>query len=223
MAELFDDISRIVGSAVPRRQALRLIIHAFAGGVAATLLPTRAGASLLLQQATCNTDFFQGGTGEATVGYCDQIQGADFFNARNNACSDARGKVRAEAGKKCPASCPSVQEISWICPHPNGSAPHCSSDNTVLIVNGGGTYRCICPSGVVCGGVCCSTGSTCCSGVCCPPNYSCVNGTCTCPASRVCNSGACCSSTQICCGGVACCASSYCTNGRCNIPSPIRG
>lgn len=45
MAEIFDDITRIVGSQIPRRRALTLIGSALAGGVLGTLWPTRAWAA----------------------------------------------------------------------------------------------------------------------------------------------------------------------------------
>ena len=57
MAELFDDISRIVGSQVPRRQTLKLIMGLFAGGILGLLVDAPLAAKTA-EKGKCYSDFF---------------------------------------------------------------------------------------------------------------------------------------------------------------------
>lgn len=57
MAELFDDITRIVGGRIPRRRALKLIMGLFAGGALGLLadssVAAQAGVGQCYTRASC--------------------------------------------------------------------------------------------------------------------------------------------------------------------------
>ncbi len=53
MAELFDDIARVVGSQIPRRRAVRLIASALAGSAVSLVWPRRTFASTCIERCDC--------------------------------------------------------------------------------------------------------------------------------------------------------------------------
>lgn len=175
MAELFDDISRIAGSKISRREAARLIARALVGGAAISLWPRSTQA--FAQQATCNSQFTAGATAQYPLQDCNAYKDtASATPAKTTACASASDTARNSAATKCPAACPSIQQESWTCPQ----SVICADLNTIE-VRGSGQYKCVCKT-IVCGGHCCSSGQICCGGTtCCAPS-ACTNGRCFTPS-----------------------------------------
>ena len=81
MAEIFDDISRVVGSQLPRRRALKLIMGIFAGGAVGLLeaSPTAALApkGFCFEKDNCITPMTGGGSTEKSL-CCDTLGGKSW-------------------------------------------------------------------------------------------------------------------------------------------------
>lgn len=97
MSELFDDISRIVGSTMPRRQALRLIIGGLAGGAAVTLWPRQAKAGFVCPDKECPSNPSNCGVNNfATCDGVDQVfcvYSEDANCRRDNKCRKNQNAV----------------------------------------------------------------------------------------------------------------------------------
>lgn len=197
MAELFDDISRMVGGSMPRREVIRLAAAALAGSALAALWPARVKANGCEAAATtfpgCNTYFDVQAKGSVDGYGCTD---ADL----SAACDAAKQGVQNAAGSfSCPAACP-VLEVQ--------TAPHCvcvecqATGSTGLggevirkVAVAAGTYRCVCPSPrTICNGVCCAEGQTCC-GTACWPKAQCCGGTTRC--SKTCDANGRCSDSVV--------------------------
>jgi hypothetical protein len=167
MAELFDEISRIVGSGVPRRQMLRLMAVAFAGGALPALWPARAAAF-----EVCNETFNAGSLGGNPGGNCDGLSHDDLLNTCNAYYAGyLHSLIQTNAGR-CPATCPPFVDsygTSAECIEHYGDF-YCAVTNVVL--------RCHCnapPGHTCCGvGVFCTPGTQkCCGTYCAPLNQTC--------------------------------------------------
>ena len=91
MAELFDKISRIVASQVPRRQALKMLVGAIAGGAVTLALPGRAKAQ------TCPNQFVANGVA------CSSTPAAACTQARINAMTIAQNRCAPNCSPTCDA------------------------------------------------------------------------------------------------------------------------
>lgn len=224
MAELFDDISRLVGGTLPRRQVLKLVGGAVLGAVFASSSRSQVN-------------------GHPTAGRCCAAPGGVcHFRGDIAQCTDQNGEVLWNK-TRC-----NSEGHQWVA---DGS---CCADGRYCNVNEVccGSFCCdteseVCIAGVCCplnracdnNTVCCAEGEQCLNGeTCCPANRLCNDNTTCCPAGsvcfggdaccgvvKVCNDGSvCCPEGQVCCGGVTCCAS--CQNGRCSgggtVVSPVR-
>ena len=210
MAELFDDISRIVGSNMPRRRALNLIMGAVAGSGVAALWPTRTGA-VNAQNLACDQEFQKTAHGWISVNNCVGLReagGAPWLDKKRAACAEGRRLARiAAAGVICPPNCDNLIGISYTCFN------YSCGGNTLVQCDCTVKYKC-CSS--PCGRRCCSSNEICCDQTCCPSNRVCCEGIC-CALNAACCNGQCCSPGQVCCGWV-CCVPENCNNDRCNNP-----
>lgn len=112
MSELFDDISRVIGSQLPRRRLLKLLAGVLAGGAIGALRTSNAQTTY-----ACGQEFTL--TGRASIEEIDcenLIKKSDapaFLNARKNCLAEARLDAQADAKARCPPMCPSPVERSW--------------------------------------------------------------------------------------------------------------
>jgi hypothetical protein len=213
MAELFDDISRIVGSQIPRRKALRLISSAFVGAALGITVKgrTHSPAAPNSYSICCQ--------GLGGVCYQTQPEWADCDTRANSEVEcDALGVGH-----------------HWY--------PYGVKCNDILCCKTGETCcgELCCPANVPCiNGECCTGRRPCLGGTkCCTAPRTCINGTLCCDASketimpdgtccpdiRVCrvnNTFICCPAGQPCCSGTFCCDRGCDTYGRCNNPTPAR-
>jgi hypothetical protein len=215
MSELFDDISRIVGSPIPRRRALKAIGGALVGAV--------FGTSVLRNVRSA----------QEVSSCCRATGGSCFFQGVSVVCVPHQPWTR----DKCEAAGYEWREGHSCCPDGHTCPPDtlccgatCCDSNSVCLND------VCCPADSVCGDFtfCCPSGSICiqstqeccptaqfCPGsqTCCPSGTVCVNEMC-CPTARVCrnpttNETICCSS-GVCCGGTKCCTSGVCTSDGLN-------
>jgi hypothetical protein len=162
MSALFDDVSRIIASSMPRRQAFRLIGTAMGGALAASLGMGRASrgwAAGGLQDApsTCGVGKFACGSKCCTVAVqrcCGTGSTAVCCSAVDTCCSGGSGtqNVCCGAGQSC-------------CKGASGTKC-CSAGQTCCngVCCGGGTPVCC---GEPSHAICCNSGEVCCSGKCC--------------------------------------------------------
>lgn len=163
MAELFDDISRIAGSGIPRRQMLRLIAGVLAGSAIPALWATRASAFV-----ACGTSFnFM--TGSEALLYPCATSGL-HHDLGVECCQKARDKGVEAAKLQCPSTCPYIVVTSWQC---NPDAGTCGQNDDRLVCSGEGYYYCHCdasPGHSCCGaGTYCTTATQKCCGTFCGP------------------------------------------------------
>jgi hypothetical protein len=98
MAELFDDISRIIGNRMPRRRALKLIMGLFAGGALGLVGASPVAAQTLGKCYVRNPrDTCQGDPGPGTWGYqycCQSLEGRSWcplkYVQSNGTCQAGR-------------------------------------------------------------------------------------------------------------------------------------
>jgi hypothetical protein len=144
MAELFDDITRIVGSQIPRRKALRLIAGAAVGGATVSFWPRIAEA--------------QGG------GSCPDLFGVIGHDTSGNptsACIGATVDALQKAKNRCgPSPCMFGGCDSGAC-----NVRHLGSGEYRAIA--AHNCRCTC-STIRCGNHCCKEGEQCINGRCNP-------------------------------------------------------
>lgn len=100
MSQLFDDLSRIVGSGITRRRMLKLIGIAFAGGTLPALWPTRAGAFV-----ACAQTFDGGADTSISVESCHVTV---FPDDKDKCCDAALQKL---SKLMCPTTCPKIGGI----------------------------------------------------------------------------------------------------------------
>jgi hypothetical protein len=133
MSELFDDISRVIGSQLPRRRLLRLLAGVLAGGALGALRTSHAQTIY-----PCGQEFPL--TGRAVLDNidCSHLPPLDYQNQVTNCYPEARNDGLADAKAHCPPTCPSPVERSWT----NGGAG-CSVTNPAdLTCWGTGRYVC---------------------------------------------------------------------------------
>lgn len=216
MSELFDDLSRVVGSSLPRREALRLVASALAGAALTPLGFWRKGASA-------------GTTLSLQVSGCCGIPGQCLMTSQQG-CTNLGGQF--VSGGQCCSNQPG-------CFVPNGPSVCCQVPDGCILDPLGPNHCQFCVVGTpypnqVCGhdetghGVCCPSSGQLPSGLCCPPNrqacnntccpsgQACINSTC-CPAGGTCSDNTCCPPPgnplrTMCCGG-KCCTPSQCCKG----------
>jgi hypothetical protein len=140
MAELFDDISRIVGSHLPRRRMLKLIAGVFAGGaLPAALWPTRSAAFVM-----CGLQFTAGGHSSFPLAGCKNAPGSTQQTAGNSCCDAALNNALASAQQQCVTTCPRAALVAgtWDC------TSSCSTtDVDSVTCAGNGTFYCYCDAG----------------------------------------------------------------------------
>jgi hypothetical protein len=202
MAELFDDISRMVGSRIPRREIIRLTAGALAGSALTALWPTRVRAR---RQACNDPNGFQV-IGQATVPFFGGCGSANDAAALTKARAAAETDSKAKS-KQCPAECPVPQRISS---HPTTlcSCTNFSCKETVTLTD---KYICTCDPQRACNNndICCPDPQICVGGnTCCASENACGNACCG-TGTFCCGRGAslCCGNDKYCCGGLACCNS----------------
>jgi hypothetical protein len=151
MSGKFDEIARIIGSQIPRRQALRLIGSAIVGG-----------GSLFVM-----------GCPPAPVTVCCQLPGSCFDTAndqkrRDSCVQDWGGRI--VPGTRCNGSvCGNQQACN--CPPGQvciGTTTSTGTSATTSIGTGAATREC-CPRARACNSntICCPAGQMCCDGVTC--------------------------------------------------------
>jgi hypothetical protein len=143
MAELFDDLSRIVGSGIPRRRMLKLIAITFAGGALPALWPTRAAA---LVGCGPGYSFYVPCDAEVTAQNCSSLHGTELQNVNIQCCEANRVKAEQQAQSKCPNACPIATPAGAVNCHGtcNGNKFTCTSNDP---------YQCGCDAPV--GWICC--------------------------------------------------------------------
>jgi hypothetical protein len=203
MSELFDNISRIVASPVPRRQALKAIGGALLGAVFA------GSAHRKVRSAAADVYYCCPGGGGAcsflnTVAFCNPDHPWD-----EAACTGA-GFQWVAGGACCPDGhvCQGVE----VC-----CGPQCCPVGTMCI--GVVDVEC-CPEQRVCcnNTVCCEPGTISAEGktLCCPVAQYMPNVDGCCPDGSVYLNGDCCLSTRVCTGAggaTICCPSGRCCGG----------
>jgi hypothetical protein len=165
MSELFDDISRITGSGIPRRRMLKLIAVTFAGGALPMLWPTRAATFEDCQPFNVPCDV------EVTAQNCSSLHDTDLQNVILQCCEANRVKAEQQARSKCPNNYPlAIPYVAVDCHGTcNGNKYTCTSNDL---------YCCYCdaPPGQRCCGVnangvvvhCSTTTQKCCGAGCIP-------------------------------------------------------
>ena len=169
MSSLFDDVSRIVASPIPRRQAFRLLSRAVGSAVLASIGLGRASRSLGAPQ----------GDGQGTSAPC----GPDRFACGRGCCDSrreecCRGRCIPRGHKCCPDGhdCPSTHECCRdrcmprghkCCDDGHGCPPthECCRDRCVPR-----GHKC-CDDGHGCGPI-----QECCGTKCCDPGFVCCPG-----------------------------------------------
>jgi hypothetical protein len=226
MAELFDDITRIVGSNISRRRALTFIMDAVIGGSVAALWPVRAKA-----QTSCCLQPFPWVKATTLPHKIIPVPGGQRYGRLGEralhfaAC--AWRIVENTQNVVCPEGCPNLSIVTIDCKfewRPELHAYFCEIISAIYIccptgftgVTGVGQTEC-CPNNRACNNhkVCCPDGQICCGGVkCCPPAR-CAGNVC-CPPNKACGNK-CCATSQTCCGGTNCCYTNTttCIGGQC--------
>jgi hypothetical protein len=217
MAELFDDISRIVGSQIPRRKALRLISSAFVGAALGVTVKGRTHSPA----APDSYSMCCPGLG----GVCHITQPPWVKCEEVNSESECRGYGAGHNwyayGVVCPGDelCCKVNETCCgkVC---------CQKDERCIDgVCCSNPYRCLDDT------KCCQHPRICIYGtICCDTNNEVImtddaGNTICCPNIRVCrvnNAWICCPRGQPCCDRTACCPNGCDSYGRCNNPTPMR-
>jgi len=160
MSALLDDISRIIASPIPRRQALRLLSGVVGGGVLTYLGRASRGLGVPAGGAQA-PEFIKCPSGEFRCG----------GTCCKNGLTCCNGKC-CTSGQRCidGTCCPSAQV--------------CGAFWEFF-----GRSFC-CPSGqTCCNGRCCPSGQTCCNRRCCPSGQCCNHGLRCCPTGYVCCGG----------------------------------
>jgi hypothetical protein len=147
MAELFDDISRIVGSGMPRRRMLRLMAVAFAGGaLPASLWPAQAQG---VQQ--CGYQFTIPDMGTFVEVNCSAMTSDQMRDQCIPRCQQTLNSLPPTYASQCPTTCPpsGTSGCSWSCE--DGDTLYCIATNIKL------SCHCDAPAGQTC----CSLGVYC--------------------------------------------------------------
>jgi hypothetical protein len=222
MSELFDDISRIVGSKIPRRQALRLIVRGLTGTTLAALNIRRSAGAV--HESDAGIEWIGPTSYSPFQNLCSPTAGLGTVRER---CTP--GKTVCEPGSPVEARCcPSGQACcqlggnKFCCPANSlcVSGRCCPSGNNGEIC-GASNIACCCPTNTVCcndnQGLCCQKKEQCCvvNGIfgCCGAGFACINNKC-CPNDGTCTDDTCCpppanTNRTKCCGG-KCCDPSQC-------------
>lgn len=165
MSELFDDLSRVVGSSLPRREALRLVASALAGAALTPLVFWRNGASasttLTLQGTGCCV--VAGRCQETTEQYCAFIAGK--FGPGAKCCDPDKGSCFVPNG---PSVCCQISPI--VCKPDSLGPNHCE-----FCFEGKPFPNLVCFANILCcDEICGGIPFECCD----PPEKCCINGIC---------------------------------------------
>jgi hypothetical protein len=135
---MLDDISRIIASPIPRRQALRLLSGVVGGGIIASMGLGRASRGLGAQQVTPEPFC------PPTTTRC----GRHCCASGQTCCTKGTGKVCCGTGRACCGS---------------GNSPTCCAAGQICSNN-----HCCASGALWCGTACCPKGSYCCANTCYP-------------------------------------------------------
>lgn len=164
MAELFDNITRVFGSGLPRRRMLQLLAGVFAGGALPALWPARAAG--IVQCATP----FPGGDNDAI--FVENCHTLIFPGDHDRCCNAALNRV---SRANCPTTCPKIGG-DWTC---NSTCSETNPDKLVCAGAGSNLYcYCDAPPGKNCCGIgnyCTSGTQKCCGTFCGPIGQPCPN------------------------------------------------
>jgi len=162
MASLVDEAARILAGPTPRRQALKLLAGALAGGILGTLGARRARA----QVAPDAFGRCPGGVAPCSYGghtfcvsrgktCCGDTSGC---NSTQTCCTTGARPFCANSGTTCCGNTACSNSTQTCC---SGTTPFCAAKGTTC-----------------CGSTSCTSGQTCCSGACCAAGQTCSNGRC---------------------------------------------
>lgn len=146
MGELFDDVSRILASPMPRRSALKLVMAVVAGSSVAAIWPI-SGSAAGTCSGTCTKGFTDCGCTDPNSGSCCDPTIGDLC------CGDGCCKA-------------------GLCCESGGGSFNCCQPGEICA--GFGTSAATCLPKIPCTRRTeCRPGSTCCGGKCCPPGHAC--------------------------------------------------
>ena len=170
---MIDEISRIIASPIPCRQAFRLLSRIVGGGLLASLGLGRASRGLAAQ-VTCSS-----GT---------RLCGTECCPNDLLCCGGiCYGVVTSQSYMCCGSSALCEKILQQCC------TDHCCNNTHTCC----GQFCCP-PSRQCCNGTCCTAGAVCCGATCCSAGRACCNGIC-CPAGASCCADACCPKGHFCC------------------------
>jgi hypothetical protein len=181
MSEKFDDIARIIGSELPRRQVLRLISSALAG---ATLAALRLGSvEAAPRTRRCGEQFIVSSTGTEPLDNCATQPNSVRLAAATRACENGLQNNRNRAAMECPPSCPSLELPSrpgsgFGC---NPASARCCDSDQARCIQSLTEFVCSCPTPrEICnnGLECCPPGQICCGRKECCLAANCMNQRC---------------------------------------------
>ena len=163
MASLVDEAARILAGPTPRRQALKLLAGALAGGILGTLGARRARA----QVAPDAFGRCPGGVAPCSYGghtfcvsrgktCCGDTSGC---NSTQTCCTTGARPFCANSGTTCCGNTACSNSTQTCCS--TATTPFCAAKGTTC-----------------CGSTSCTSGQTCCSGACCAAGQTCSNGRC---------------------------------------------
>jgi len=163
MASLVDEAARILAGPTPRRQALKLLAGALAGGFLGTLGARRAKAQIA-------PDAF---------GHCP---------GGGVSCSYAGHTFCLSRGKTCCGDTSGCNSNQTCCT--TGSRPFCANGGTTCCGNTScnSTQKC-CTTGST--AFCAPTGQSCCGSTSCTSTQKCCNNTVCCGSGQTCSNGRC--------------------------------
>jgi len=153
MSLLIDDLSRVIASPIPRRQALRLAGNMLGGGILTYLGLGRASRILAQQSRSCRADQVQ----------CGKTCCYSFETCCDGRCYGREFKERATC-------CGSV-----VC---SKSSQQCCTDHCCRKTETCCGTQCCSSGQACCHGKCCAPGAVCCGSACCGEGYVCCNNRC---------------------------------------------
>jgi hypothetical protein len=201
VGEVFDDISRIVASQIPRRQALKMIAGALVGSIFHLPSPRRANVEKSCQKTTCDDKLSSPCSGsdppccclpgtfcclgkDKIFNYCCDLKTEDCINGR---CVPKCPEGKSRCGDDC---CARMNCIDNRCCHSllvctkDGKPTCCTSG---VCINKGKKDEQCCERRKICG-----PAKDKYQGVCCQPDEKCVDNTCVkCDPKELCDQECC--------------------------------